>query len=82
MPTLGDTDTPMLDYITEVDRAIDTAVEHIMGHKLSKEKRIEPSLPGKYGGSGLANLHTAVPASYISTIIAMIPIFKSVTVDG
>ena len=49
-----------------------------MGHKLSKEKRIEVGLPGKHGGSGMANLHTAVSASYISTIIAMIPTLKVV----
>ena len=36
-------------------------------------------LPGKCGGSGLANLRSAVPASYVSTVIATVPTLKVVS---
>ena len=50
-----------------------------MGHKMTDMKRQEIALPGKLGGSGLTDLRSAVSASYISTVIAMVPTLKVVS---
>ena len=63
----------MHEYIDKVDEAIDSAIEGIYKTKLTAAKRLEVGLPGKCGGSGLSDLRSAVQASYISTIIAMVP---------
>ena len=66
-------------YIDNIDAVIDKAVEKILGYKLTETKRIEVGLPGRCGGSGLSDLRSAVPASYMRTVIATVPTLKVVS---